>query len=169
MSTQITSKPGSPAKQARLSWLPGRAKADLVRAKAGPVRAKADPVQAKAGPDQPADRALRSVGIALTLLAVVILGFVGYLYGLSGIQEERSQTNLYGRLRGELSQAVAPTGPVIPGHPANPASLAAVPGDPIAILTIPAIGITRVLPRRPQRAGRDRGGGRHRAAVRGPA
>ena len=37
-------------------------------------------------------------------------------------------------MRGELSLALAPTGPVIPGHPASPASLAAAPGDPVALL-----------------------------------
>ena len=88
---------------------------------------------------------MRSVGIALTLLALVVLGFVGYLYFLSGVQEARAQTNLYARLQGELGQAVAPTGPVIPGHPASPASLAAAPGDPVAVLSIPAIGISNMV------------------------
>ena len=92
-----------------------------------------------------ADSAIRSVGLALTLLAVVILGFVGYLYFLSGVQEARAQTTLYARLRGELANAVAPTGPVIPGHPASPASLAAVPGDPVAVLGIPAIGVATMV------------------------
>jgi sortase A len=91
------------------------------------------------------DGVLRSVGLTLTLLAVVILGFVGYLYFLSGVQEARAQTTLYAKLQGELSQAVAPTGPVIPGHPASPASLAAVPGDPVALLDIPAIGVSAMV------------------------
>jgi sortase A len=97
------------------------------------------------GRPRSSDSAVRSVGFALTLLAVVILGFVSYLYFLSGVQEARSQTTLYARLQGELAQAVAPTGPVIPGHPASPASLAAVPGDPVAVLSIPAIGISNVV------------------------
>ena len=88
---------------------------------------------------------MRSVGLALTLLALVVLGFVGYLYFLSGVQEARSQTNLYAQLQGELAQAVAPTGPVIPGHPASPASLAAAPGDPVALLDVPAIGIANMV------------------------
>jgi sortase A len=75
----------------------------------------------------------------------VILGFVGYLYALSGVQEARAQSILYARLRGELGQAVAPTGPVIPGHPASPSSLAAGPGDPVAVLAIPAIGIANMV------------------------
>jgi sortase A len=91
------------------------------------------------------DGAVRSVGVSLTLLAVAILSFVGYLYFLSGVQEARAQTTLYARMQGELAQAVAPTGPMIPGHPASPASLAAVPGDPIALLDIPAIGISNMV------------------------
>lgn len=138
MSTQTTGTPGSPARAARLTWRSGQGRA---RARAGSASGDRNaPVT-----ERPADQALRSSGLALTLLAVVILGFVGYLYGLSGIQEARAQTNLYGQLRGELGQALAPTGPAIPGHPASPSSLAAVPGDPVAILSIPAIGITNMV------------------------
>jgi sortase A len=80
------------------------------------------------------DTIVRSVGVALTLLAVVILGFVGYLYFLSGVQEARAQTTLYARMQGELSQAIAPTGPTGPLGPT-------APGSPVAILSIPAIGL----------------------------
>jgi sortase A len=88
---------------------------------------------------------IRSAGVALTLLALVILGFVGYLYVLSGVQEARAQTTLYARLQSELANAVAPTGPVIPGQPAVPPTLGAVPGDPVAVLNIPAIGISHMV------------------------
>ena len=91
------------------------------------------------------DSAVRSIGVTLTLLALVILGFVGYLYVLSGVQEARSQTILYARMQGELGQGTAPTGPAIPGHPVTPASLAAVPGDPIALLDIPAIHLRNAV------------------------
>jgi sortase A len=91
------------------------------------------------------DSIVRSVGVTLTLLAVAILGFVGYLYYLSGVQEARAQTTLYARLQGELGGATAPTGPAIPGHPASPSSEAAVPGDPIGLLDIPAIGIRNMV------------------------
>lgn len=91
------------------------------------------------------DSTVRSVGVTLTLLAVAILGFVGYLYYLSGVQEARAQTTLYARLQGELGGATAPTGPAIPGHPVSPSSDAAVPGDPIALLDIPAIGISDMV------------------------
>lgn len=103
------------------------------------------PSWAARGKPRSSDNAVRSVGLALTLLAVVVLGFVGYLYFLSGVQEARAQTTLYARLQGELAQAVAPTGPVIPGHPASPKSLAAAPGDPVALLSVPAIGISNLV------------------------
>jgi len=91
------------------------------------------------------DSVVRSVGVTLTLLAVAILGFVGYLYVLSGVQEARAQTTLYARLQSEFAQATAPTGPAVPGHPVVPASLGAVPGDPVALLDIPAIGISNMV------------------------
>jgi sortase A len=123
-STQTAAVPGSRAKTARIVWRPSRA---------------------TEGKPRSSDNAVTSVGLALTLLALVVLGFVGYLYFLSGVQEARAQTTLYARLRGELAQAVAPTGPVIPGHPASPSSLAAAPGDPVALLDIPAIGVANVV------------------------
>jgi len=70
----------------------------------------------------------RAVGLGLSLLGVFLLGFAGYLYGLSGVQEARSQTTLYTQLRTELANAVAPVGPT-------------TPGAPVAILNIPSIGV----------------------------
>jgi sortase A len=91
------------------------------------------------GPPQPAGRGaltsdelsrliLRGTGISLLLLAVVALGFAGYLYWLSGVQEARSQALLYTQLQYELTNEVAPLGPT-------------TPGNPVAILDIPAIGV----------------------------
>jgi hypothetical protein len=64
----------------------------------------------------------------LFLLAVVVLGFAGYLYVLSGVQEARSQAILYTRLQAELANQVAPLGPT-------------APGSPVAVMNIPAIGV----------------------------
>jgi sortase A len=122
--TRTAAAPGSRARTARIIWRPSRG---------------------AEGKPRSSDNAVTSIGLTLTLLAVVVLGFVGYLYFLSGVQEARAQTTLYARLQGELAQAVAPTGPVIPGHPASPASLAALPGDPVALLDIPAIGVTNAV------------------------
>ncbi|HMD93558.1 MAG TPA: class E sortase [Trebonia sp.] len=106
---------------------------------------KAQAVSAAKPKGRSSDNVVRAIGATLTLLALLILGFVSYLYAFSGVQEARSQTELYARLQGELGQGVAPTGPVIPGHPVTPASLAAVPGDPIALLGIPAIHLKNVV------------------------
>ncbi len=114
----------------------------------GSAAAPGDLARAGAAP-KPAPRSsdaiVRSIGLALTLLAVMILGFAGYLYFLSGVQEARAQTTLYARLQAELGQGTAPARPAIPGHPATPASLAAVPGDPIALLDIPAIHVSSAV------------------------
>jgi sortase A len=76
----------------------------------------------------------RAVGAGLGLLGVFLLGFAAYLYGLSGVQEHRSQSVMYATLRYQLSQGTAPTGRT------NSGALVP-PGTPVAILNIPAIGI----------------------------
>ena len=74
----------------------------------------------------------RGIGIGLILLGVFLLGFLGYLYGISAIQEARAQSTSYASLRALLSQQTAPLG-------------ATTPGAPVAILTIPAIGIKNMI------------------------
>jgi sortase A len=68
------------------------------------------------------------LGIGVSLLALLVLGFAGFLYFLSGVQEARQQTTMYATLRGELGQATAPLN-------------SPQPGTPMAILSIPAIGL----------------------------
>jgi hypothetical protein len=63
---------------------------------------------------------------------MLVLGFAGYLYGLSGVQEARSQTVMFTQLQNELANQVAPLGP-------------ATPGSPVAILRIPSLGITDMV------------------------
>jgi len=74
---------------------------------------------------------LQGLGVGFVLLAVIVLGFVGYLYGLSGVQEARSQAILYTRLQAQLAQIGGITAPLGPTSP----------GTPIAVLDIPSIGI----------------------------
>jgi sortase A len=71
---------------------------------------------------------VRAVGLGVTLLGVFLLGFAAYLYGLSSVQESRSQATLYKQLSNELGNALAPVGPT-------------TPGAPVAILNIPSIGV----------------------------
>ncbi len=64
-----------------------------------------------------------------------LLGFLAYLYGLSSVQEARAQSTAYATLRGELgelNQAVAPLATT-------------TPGAPVALLNIPAIGISKMV------------------------
>jgi LPXTG-site transpeptidase (sortase) family protein len=80
---------------------------------------------------------LRAVGVGLLLLALFALGLAAYLYGLSGVQEARSQTILYTKLQAELGGvqgAVPPLGPTTNGAPT-------ATGAPIAVLNIPSIGM----------------------------
>jgi sortase A len=86
----------------------------------------APPPPAAPGPD--GNAIAHGIGIAVTLLAVLVLGFPAYLYYLSGLQEARSQTGMYATLQYELGQGTAPLG--------SPA-----PGTAVAVLNIPAIGL----------------------------
>ncbi len=115
---------------------PGPAPAAGAGAQAGPGASppKGSPAEGSAPQESP-NPILQGLGVGCLLLAVVVLGFVGYLYGLSGVQEARSQAILYQRLQAQLEQIggiVAPLGPT-------------TPGAPIAILNIPSIGIHNMV------------------------
>lgn len=90
-----------------------------------------DTVRAVPRENQPGGRR-RPVGvqasIALSLLGVLVLGFAGYLYGLTQLSEHRSQENLLKTFAHTLATAVAPVGP-------------AAEGTPVAVLDIPSIGL----------------------------
>ncbi len=66
------------------------------------------------------------------MLGVFLLGFVGYLFGVSGVQEGRVQVTLYSTLRLQLANQIAPLA-------------ATTPGAAVAILNIPAIGIDKMI------------------------
>ena len=83
---------------------------------------------------------LRGSAIAMLLLGLVALGFVGYLYGLSDVQEARSQAILYQQFQLELANQVAPLGPYGPNGLTGTRG-PTPPGSPVAILNIPSIGI----------------------------
>jgi sortase A len=112
---------------------PGPAPASDAGGPGTPPEKKA-PAPASTKPEPP-NPVLQGAGVALLLLAVVVLGFIGYLYFLSGVQQARSQAVLYQKLQIQLGQVggvVAPLGPT-------------TPGDPIAILNIPSIGINYIV------------------------
>lgn len=84
---------------------------------------------------------LRGTGVALLLLAVIMLGFAAYLYGLSSVPEARAQTVLYQRLQTELAQVQGIVPPVGPTTTVNGRTVTTAPGSPLAILDIPSIGM----------------------------
>ncbi|GAA1970732.1 class E sortase [Catenulispora subtropica] len=94
--------------------------------------------QARVADSVPASRAgrglrvARTVAASATLASGLLLGFGVYAYGLTGLQEQHSQANLYRELDSRLSDATAPTGP-------------AADGAPLAIVDIPAIGLHQTV------------------------
>jgi sortase A len=106
----------------------------------GPVSAGPGPAQPSPAPGSGGSApspgtgggVVAGIGIAVTLLGALVLGFVGYVYFFSGVQEARTQTTMYATLRGEMAKGVAPLG-------------SPKPGTPVAILNIPAIGMHHVV------------------------
>ena len=77
-------------------------------------------------------RIVRMVSIAASLSAMLLLGWVAYAFGLTGLQEQHSQANLYRVLSAELAQATAPVAP-------------APDGAPLMILDIPRLGLHQTV------------------------
>ncbi|HLM95696.1 MAG TPA: class E sortase [Acidimicrobiales bacterium] len=103
-------------------------------------------LQEAQGPEQPAQEARRSgppapgvlsVALALVMvLSVVAVFFGAFAFGLSSLQEQRSQHQLYSSLRGLLDPA-STTAPWIGGN---------IPtGAPIALLNAPQIALKNLV------------------------
>jgi sortase A len=73
------------------------------------------------------------ISSATTMIALVCLWVAGQLLWFGGISESRAQQLLYQQFRGELAAETAPVGPVTP------------PGDPVALITIPQLGVQQVV------------------------
>ncbi len=89
-------------------------------------------------------RRSRSRLIASTVvlsLSASLLGFAAWITIGSRLYYDRVQHDDYASFRAELAQATAPTGPT---NPANPKKLLA-PGTPVAVLSIPEIGLHAVV------------------------
>jgi sortase A len=76
------------------------------------------------------------------ILAVALLGIGGWLGVGSRLLYDRVQHDDLATFRTELAQATAPTGPFQPGS----RSKLLAPGTPVAVLTIPQIGLNAVVP-----------------------
>ncbi|GLW70816.1 sortase [Kitasatospora phosalacinea] len=106
-----------------------RPPADPSAASAPSAPGSAAPGPAAAGPRR---GPLLVAARAVTLAAGLLLGFAGYLLGLSDLQEAHHQSTAYATLRDRLATATAPTGPT-------------EDGAPLAVLDIPAIGLHRAV------------------------
>lgn len=73
------------------------------------------------------------VADALRLFALGIIAFLVYVLLLGALQYNRAQDIAYDQIRGELAEATAPLGPGL------------VPGDPVAVLEIPGLGLRQVV------------------------
>ena len=70
---------------------------------------------------------------ALTVIGLICAWMVAQMLLFGMLSHTRAQAILYGEFREQMAAATAPTGGVI------------VPGDPVALITIPAIGIQEVV------------------------
>ena len=68
-----------------------------------------------------------------TMVAIVCLWTAAQLLVLGAVSQDRAQELLYDQFRTDLAAATAPVGPVVPV------------GDPVALLTIPRLGLEQVV------------------------
>lgn len=98
---------------------------------AAPLAANPEPAPAAPSRSQP-PAAFRHVAVGLGLTALLLLGFLVYLFAFSRVSEARVQNTMYKTFRHQLEQAVAPVGPT---------GL----GKPVAVLDIPEIDVRHVV------------------------
>jgi sortase A len=80
-------------------------------------------------------------GTTLWILALCLIGFALWFVVFSRLFYDRAQADAYANFRSTLQQAVAPVGPTQPFNP----GLLLTPGTPVALLTIPEIGLNAVV------------------------
>ena len=78
-------------------------------------------------------------GFALILIGLVLIGFVVQAIGISQLRHSRDQTLLYEQFRYSLADATAPVGQVDPEGELYPL------GTPVALVSIPSIGVNEVV------------------------
>ncbi|QWF21422.1 class E sortase [Nocardioides sp. LMS-CY] len=86
--------------------------------------------------DRPASAAEETASVlstSFTMIGIVCLWIAVQLLFLSSVSQSRSQDLLYDQLRQQLAGATAPVGPVVPA------------GAPVALMTVPDIGLQQVV------------------------
>lgn len=84
-------------------------------------------------PAGPRDESRLVLSSTLAMVSLLCLWMVFQLVLLGGLSQGRQQALLYRELRTQIASATAPVGPVTPV------------GDPVAVLTIPAIGLEQTV------------------------
>lgn len=87
----------------------------------------------------PVRRSAPVAATALTLLAVLLLGFVAFTCGLSHVAHARAQDLAYADLREQLATGTAPVGGL------DELGLTVPIGAPVALLEVPAAGLREVV------------------------
>ncbi len=114
-----------------------RATAAEAAAVAGEVAVVSSPPAAPApapaaAPAKAGGGAAQAVALTFTIALVALAGFGVFLFALSGLAESRHQNTLYKTFSYQLGQALAPVGPT-------------AAGKPVALLTIPRLGLHNVV------------------------
>jgi sortase A len=111
---------------------PAKAKKPVRRTRPARARRPGRPV----GPPSSSDTAAQVLSSAFTMIAIVCLWIAAQMLFLGSIEQNRAQDLLYQELRYTLAgppDKAPPIGPVVPV------------GDPVALLTIPSIGLEQVV------------------------
>lgn len=95
--------------------------------------ARPAPARRPAAPADGPDVGWSVASSSFTMLAIVSLWVVLQLLVLSTVSQTRAQDLLYDELRHQLGEATAPVGPIVD------------PGEPVALLRIPALGLEQVV------------------------
>ena len=103
-------------------------------------------IDTQANPDtnrvlgRPGDKQLiRASGTAIILVGLVLIGFVVQVVGISQLSHARAQTLLYETFRYSLADATAPVAQVNGEGDLYPM------GTPVALVTIPSLGVNEVV------------------------
>lgn len=113
----------------------GAEKVELPLSSQGPARSRRLPKVSRPArrPTGPRDEPRLVLSSTLAMVSLLCLWLVFQLVLLGGLSQGRHQALLYQEFRTQLASATAPVGPVAPV------------GDPVAVLTIPAIGLEQTV------------------------
>jgi LPXTG-site transpeptidase (sortase) family protein len=93
-------------------------------------------------PKNPWQYPWRVGGATVGLAVLFAVGFFVYLFGLSGLSESHAQVTMFKNFVYQLGQATAP---IQPFTTVNGKQVALADGTPVALLTIPQIGLRNVV------------------------